>query len=152
MYLLPSLYFLSNRQQVMGHLGLKGPCRQKITHMSKKFFSASKEVSTCSRCCCEFLQLCNKCEWGLVGVKRHYSPAVFKKYGAEKSFTWKVSILQLLKSWIFTVFELQDWNWYQKKRNFAIYKVTESFLQICFSEKNWAVWNLSLLAKKEFFS
>ena len=48
----------------------------------------------------------------------------------EKSLSWKFSILQLLKNRTLTVFELQDWYWYQKKRNFVLYKTTESFFRI----------------------
>ena len=48
----------------------------------------------------------------------------------ERSFSWKVPILQLLKNRTVTVFELQDWYWYQKKRNFVMFKVTEVFFSI----------------------
>ena len=71
---------------------------------------------------------------------------------AEKSLSWKISILQLLKNRTLTVFELQDWYWDQKKRNFVLYKVIESFFQFSNSEKNYALWNLFFLGKNPPFS
>ena len=90
-----------------------------------------------------------KGDWG---VERRYNPSVFKKYGAEKSLSWKVSSFQHLKNRTLTVFELQEWCWYQKKRIFVIYKVFESFLKFRNSEKNCAVWSFSFLDKNDFFS
>ena len=49
---------------------------------------------------------------------------------AVKSLSWKVKILQLLKNRTPTDFKLHDWYWMQKKRNFVIYKVTETFFSI----------------------
>ena len=99
-------------------------------------FFPSNEVSTGSRCCCGILQLCNLCKKGVWGVERHYNPSLFKKYAAEKSLSWKVSNSQLLKNRTLTVFELKDRFWYQKKRYFVSYKVTESFFfQFSYSEK-----------------
>ena len=68
---------------------------------------------------------------GGVGAEWHYQPSIFNTMSADKSLSWKFSILQLLKNRTFLIFELQDWYWFQKKRNFVILKVKEGFFSIC---------------------
>ena len=89
---------------------------------------------------------CATCvKWVWEVVERHYNPSLFKKYGAEKSLSWKVSNLQLLKNLTLSVFELKDWYMYQNKPNFAIYKVTQSFFSI------FELWKKLRRAEFQFF-
>ena len=69
----------------------------------------------------------------------------------KKLLSWKLSILQLLKNRTLTVFELQDRYWYQKKRKFVIYKVTEFFFAIFEFGQKLHCLKFQFLGKKTFF-
>ena len=137
------------RLNVLLNLILRGPFAQKMTKLKKKF--ASNEVWTSSGCCCEILQLCDVCKWGLGEFEHHYNPSIFKDYLQKNHSPEKFHFLQLLKNVTLTVLELQDSFWYQKKQKFVIYKVTESFFfQFSNSDKNYAIYNFSEIWKKKF--
>ena len=57
---------------------------------------------------------------GTQGIKRHFIRPIFNTMSAKKLLSWKFSNLQILENRTLTVFKLQDWYWYQKKRNFVI--------------------------------
>ena len=125
-----------------------GPYRQKMTKLRKK--NASIEVSICSGCCCGILQLCDVCNGSLGELNGTTYHQYSSNISAEKSLSWNFSVLQILKNRTLTVFELQDWYWYQKKRNFGIYTVTKSFFLISDFRKKLRRLEFQFLRQKTF--